>query len=766
MFQIRAKYRVSATIREAFRQDSGAHFYANKFATMSDNNNAANRLTQSHGDSDDDNETDLSSSSLGFPCNLEGGAHDFVDIFNNDLTSAPDSSMKDVGDEFAQSWPLSLTPDACKGDYLVDGDRAKNPFDAATQDMSCSPTGTTEARSASTSVLAAIPTTLVAAYRRESLPGAFRVSRAGATPPGADADDEYSLQMTDENSNVGSEFCTRDAQEILIEATLVCDQSQSTNEMPRRSNHSSVVHHIAPPQESMALVEAIPLYRIYLCYNTLGNWKSICFVTLIIFAIAGVAVIIERNRQMSQIGEVAKVEPPMTLIEPTPLPTFEPTGLSLGGVEGWTTIDQESDDGSTSQESAPPSVANSTSTPTATFHLPLPSYTVLSFQDPSSPQSRAYAWIDQDPKRENYSTNKLLQRFALATLYYSLHDRNSSWGVNSGAGWLSYGTDECEWQNSTTPKEEVCSSGGEYLHLSVRADWPGSPTGSLPRELWMLTSLLSIHLFAHNVGGELSDEVRKLTHLKELKLLDLSLTGAVPTGVRELQQLTSLELQKNELTLLPTELGELKKLQYLYLEENDFSTPLPSELGQLDNLRELVCHSSSLTGAVPSELASLPKLETVHLSNNLLTGSDVFVSLTSPTLRLLELGDNLLSGSLEGIGHLTGAVSIDLFGNNFSGSLPDELGNLLNVSTLLLDSTSVTGTIPKSLANLTNLSVLWLHNTNLHGSVPDELCRLRQTQEIDLSIDCGKVYCACDCTCDLSSTYAGPALINVTAPLP
>ena len=700
---------------------------------MDESTKPTNSSPQSYGDSESE------SSPSGFPYDdVEAGisaytrrGEDSTALSNNDIE-------KEMDAESVLSGAL---------DVLLDGDAAKLPsVENWIHDVSFYPTG--DSRSENTSVLAAVPTTL-STRRREILPGAFRMSRTGAEPPGADA--EYD---DDEDISVG--FRTIDAHEVLIEATLV--------EPPQRTSQPPVVHHTVPPEDSMDfVVEAKPVYRFCLCCDVFGNWKAIGFIVLVIILVAGVAAIIERNRQVPQIDDAVKVKPPMTLM---PSPEL-PTGLSLTNTEEWGTLEQDPPvdyQFSTGTPTVAPSKALTTNTPTISLPLPLPSHTVIAMQDPSSAQSRAYAWIYQDPKRDYYSTEKLRQRMALATFYYSLMDGNGSWeGYDNDV--LSYEKNECEWLASAT-EDDVCSLNGTYTHLSVQTDRPDALRGTLPRELWMLTSLVSISLFTHDVIGKLPDEIREMTNLRNLELKDLSLTGAVPTDVGALQQLTSLKLQKNEFTSLPSELGEMKRLQYLYLDENNFSTFLPSELGQLDELKEFVCHSSSLTGTIPSELFSLPNLEKMYLSSNRLTGSDVFMHAISPPLRLLELGNNLLSGSLEGIGHLSSAVSIDLFGNNFGGSLPDELGQLLNVTTLLLDSNSLTGSIPRSLGNLTNLSVLWLHNNNFHGSVPEELCNLKQGRELDISIDCSRVFCACDCTCDHSSTEIGEAPTNFTKPLP
>ena len=52
----------------------------------------------------------------------------------------------------------------------------------------------------------------------------------------------------------------------------------------------------------------------------------------------------------------------------------------------------------------------------------LPNYTVAALQNPESPQTQAMTWLVTEHAPEilrNYTTTRLHQRFALATLYFS-----------------------------------------------------------------------------------------------------------------------------------------------------------------------------------------------------------------------------------------------------------------------------------------------------------------------------------------------------------
>ena len=68
----------------------------------------------------------------------------------------------------------------------------------------------------------------------------------------------------------------------------------------------------------------------------------------------------------------------------------------------------------------------------------------------------------------------------------------------------------------------------------------------------------------------------------------------------------AMQLQSNKFEgTLPTELGELFRLEYLHLEENALEGSLPTELGQLVHLKKLMLHENKLTGQVSQDVCNL-----------------------------------------------------------------------------------------------------------------------------------------------------------------
>ena len=72
---------------------------------------------------------------------------------------------------------------------------------------------------------------------------------------------------------------------------------------------------------------------------------------------------------------------------------------------------------------------------------------------------------------------------------------------------------------------------------------------------------------------------------------------------------------------IPSVIGKLTSLRYLYFQDNSIAHTIPSSLGKLSSLITLRLDSNSLEGTVPRSLTDLKSLTTLNLNNNYLTGS-------------------------------------------------------------------------------------------------------------------------------------------------
>jgi len=131
--------------------------------------------------------------------------------------------------------------------------------------------------------------------------------------------------------------------------------------------------------------------------------------------------------------------------------------------------------------------------------------------------------------------------------------------------------------------------------------------------------------------------------------IDLSannLNGILPSEISELKGLEYISLESNKLFgPFPSEMGKLQKLKELNLSNNKLDGTMTSTIKHLKLLKHLILSSNQFTASVPSEIGHLDMLETLDLSQNALSGdvADVIYNLTA--LRILNLSNNLFRGN-------------------------------------------------------------------------------------------------------------------------
>ena len=334
----------------------------------------------------------------------------------------------------------------------------------------------------------------------------------------------------------------------------------------------------------------------------------------------------------------------------------------------------------TTAPSKAPNISPETNVPgtdlEASFVALLPNHTLNALKDVLSPQSRALKWLLQDHPPHvlaNYTDCRKIQRFTLASLYYSTNGQ----GWHSRQFWLTM-EDECLWwsylQLSTSIRhrgESLCNENGEYSFLLMDEN---RLIGTIVPELALLSSLQEISLVADNFF--VNDKTTEL------------LVGSIPSEIGLLTNLQLFAVGKNWLSSsIPSELGQLSNsLQTLSVLENAITGALPSEIGRLSLLNDLILYSNQLTQVLPSELGML-----------------------SSSLERLDAIKNQLTGSLPtSLGRLTGLIALKLQENAISGSIPSEIGLLKPLNVLHLQENRLVGFIPPELGNMNQLTQLWL----------------------------------------------------------
>ena len=229
-------------------------------------------------------------------------------------------------------------------------------------------------------------------------------------------------------------------------------------------------------------------------------------------------------------------------------------------------------------------------------------------EDPDSPQTKALKWLEESSKDDLFGVQNYLQRYALATVYYSTN--GDDW-IDS-RGWLSE-EDECDWMSTA---QNICDESGNIVKLELKEN---NLVGTLPAELGILSDTLrTINIRNNTVSGAIpSRMVFQLTNLEVLDLSSNKFSGLLTRELFDATSLTRLSLFENNLSSsIPSELGLLTKLDVLDLGSNQLTSTIPTTIALLSNLAGLSLFNNTLTGTVPIELSSIQNLQMLYIDSN------------------------------------------------------------------------------------------------------------------------------------------------------
>ncbi|XP_028102573.1 receptor-like protein 56, partial [Camellia sinensis] len=131
----------------------------------------------------------------------------------------------------------------------------------------------------------------------------------------------------------------------------------------------------------------------------------------------------------------------------------------------------------------------------------------------------------------------------------------------------------------------------------------------------------------------------------------------------------------------------------------------------------------------------LTQIEYLRLNDNQFTGPLTNVVFNLSKLSMLDISNNNMSGTLTSCSNpnLGVVVHVHLQGNHFTKFIPEALINLLKLVTLDVSDNNLSGSIPLSIRLLANRSILILRGNQLGGSIPTQLCQLNKISLMDLS---------------------------------
>ncbi|MGY2192618.1 protein kinase [Pseudomonas pergaminensis] len=163
-----------------------------------------------------------------------------------------------------------------------------------------------------------------------------------------------------------------------------------------------------------------------------------------------------------------------------------------------------------------------------------------------------------------------------------------------------------------------------------------------PREIFELADSLEILNLSGNALSSLPDDLYRLPHLRVLFCSD-NLFTELPAGLGQCAKLSMIGFKANQISHVPaTALPPL--LRWLILTDNQISQ-LPSELGERPLLQKLMLAGNQL-GHLPESLANCHNLELLRIASNRFTRLPAWL-LALPSLTWLAYAGNPVEMAVE-----------------------------------------------------------------------------------------------------------------------
>ncbi|NXB79181.1 LRC40 protein, partial [Donacobius atricapilla] len=242
---------------------------------------------------------------------------------------------------------------------------------------------------------------------------------------------------------------------------------------------------------------------------------------------------------------------------------------------------------------------------------------------------------------------------------------------------------------------------------------------------WEQTDLTKL-ILASNKLQSLSEDVQLLPALSMLDVHDNQLTS-LPSALGQLENLQKLDVSHNKLRSLPEELLQLPRLRSLLVQHNELSQ-LPEGLGQLLSLEELDVSNNQLT-AIPTSFALLVNLVRLNLACNQLKELPADLS-AMKSLRQLDCTKNYLETVPPKLATMASLEQLYLRKNKLR-ALP-ELPSCKLLKELHAGENQIEILNAENLKQLSSLCVLELRDNKIKA-VPEEITVLQKLERLDLA---------------------------------
>jgi len=261
----------------------------------------------------------------------------------------------------------------------------------------------------------------------------------------------------------------------------------------------------------------------------------------------------------------------------------------------------------------------------------------------------------------------------------------------------------------------------------------------IPGALDRLVDLEILDLGQNPLNIPLSRITASISNSSKLDFLNLSscgIKGPFTESIGMFPVLTNLWLSGNPAIAdtIPQTIGNLQKLEYLYLSGNSLQGRIPDTLCTVGTLIELDLSGNQLQGAIPRGIGNWIDLEKLLINSNAFNDSIPNAIGGLQNLKELNASDAKIINPLPlGLWRLSELTTLNLASNLLTDSIPHGLGDLTNLEHLTLSSNKFKNAFPKEIGNLTKLITLDASYCDLRYGIPEGLWGLSLLQSLNLN---------------------------------
>ncbi|KDP39098.1 hypothetical protein JCGZ_00855 [Jatropha curcas] len=267
-----------------------------------------------------------------------------------------------------------------------------------------------------------------------------------------------------------------------------------------------------------------------------------------------------------------------------------------------------------------------------------------------------------------------------------------------------------------------CDEAGSVTNISLRDTGLKGTLQSL--SFSSFPNLLHLNVSNNSFHGNIPSQIGNLSRVNILDFSLNQISGSIPKEIGMLGSLTYIDLSNNPFTgTIPTSITNLTNLPVLYIHETEISGYIPQEIGLMKSLIQVDLSVNSLSGKIPTSMGNLTNLSELYFNGNQLSGSIPQEIGMMNSLTVLALSNNSLSGSIPtSIGNLTNLISLYLSDNQLSHPIPRQFGQLTQLSSIFLANNQFSGNLPSEMNNFTFLEVFIVYNNSFSGHLPEDIC--------------------------------------------